>query len=335
MKITSRGTITFLVEGNEAYEISYDGALLWKGPNTGEVSKVDKENYHHELTRLSNGHYMVLGTAPFFFNPPKTAGLTMQNPQDPSLLKKKPSMPFGTIIEYDQKGKVVWSWNSTDYFLNSDVKYCTDENGHHINDVHLNSFYFDEKKQVIYASYKNISRILKIRYPEGKVITTYGTKYSQGLPASDYLFCYQHACNISEKGHLYLFNNNSCRPDCQPEVLVLQEPLNANELPKIVWSFDCPVEPLNQKLHGNIRNSSGATTGGNVVELPDDHFFVSTSAPYALIFIVNKQKQIIWSASEEHWNPDNETYNPIPQYRASIIPKTEQFEKLVWNSQSF
>jgi hypothetical protein len=48
MKLTPQGTITFTIENGGIYEINYDGAILWKGPNTGEVSGDNTEHYHHE-----------------------------------------------------------------------------------------------------------------------------------------------------------------------------------------------------------------------------------------------------------------------------------------------
>ena len=41
-------------------------------------------------------------------------------------------------------------------------------------DVHENAFFFDEKNKVIYISFKYISTIIKLKYPEGIVLNTYG-----------------------------------------------------------------------------------------------------------------------------------------------------------------
>ena len=60
LRVSPQGTLTYLEKGN-ACEINYNGNLLWQAPNTGEVSGDTLEHYHHEFTRLSNGHYMVLG----------------------------------------------------------------------------------------------------------------------------------------------------------------------------------------------------------------------------------------------------------------------------------
>jgi hypothetical protein len=338
MKITPQGTITFVVEGKEALEIDYNGTVLWKGPNTGEVSNVESENYHHELTRLNNGHYMVLGSAPHKWQSDFRSPDSLRAPRKPidtssPNKRKNPGLPFGTIIEYDETGKVTWFWKSAEYFSKSDLRHYRYENGRRMMDVHLNSFYFDENAQAIYASFKNISRIVKIKYPEGTVLNEYGEIYRPGMPEKgNNMFCYQHACKVTADRQLCLFNNNSCHPECSPEIVVIQEPQNANEKAAITWTYDCPVEPLTTKLSGTAQGKGSGTSGGNVMELPGGHFFASLCAPYGLLFIVNKDKQVVWSAQAERWNPTENAYRAYPQYRASIISSKEQMEQLIWNA---
>ncbi len=211
LKLTQFGTITFVSGGKDAYEINYDGEILWKAPNNGAVSGDTTEHYNHEFTRLSNGHYMIAGTQYTWLDqpgpggapvPPTVPGTTptsgpvknppganvpqpnppMPNPGpggqapattgDPSKMRHRmnPILPMGTIMEYDEKGNLVWSWKSTSYFRGSDVLNYMGKNNRPISDIHQNSFFFDEKEKVIYASYRNISRLLKIKYPEGTVI---------------------------------------------------------------------------------------------------------------------------------------------------------------------
>jgi len=54
IKLTPQGTITFLLENIGAYEINYNGDILWKAPDNGSVSGEHTEHYHHEFTRLSS-----------------------------------------------------------------------------------------------------------------------------------------------------------------------------------------------------------------------------------------------------------------------------------------
>jgi len=53
LKLTTFGTITF-ISGN-AYEVDYNGKVLWQAPNNGYVSHMDHEILHHEFTRCRTG----------------------------------------------------------------------------------------------------------------------------------------------------------------------------------------------------------------------------------------------------------------------------------------
>ena len=123
LKLSPQATITFVQNNGEAYEINYNGDILWKGPNDGQVNGEKKENYHHQLTRLANGHYMVLGLerAKVLRKWPENTGKEFiidenNKTEDTNYVKNF----FGTIIEYDETGKVVWSWRFLKYFKESD-----------------------------------------------------------------------------------------------------------------------------------------------------------------------------------------------------------------------
>src|ERR1035437_8059620 len=57
LQFTPQGTVTFIYR--DAYEINYNGDILWKTPNKGIMSgdTAHGELYHHEFTKLSNGHF--------------------------------------------------------------------------------------------------------------------------------------------------------------------------------------------------------------------------------------------------------------------------------------
>ena len=319
IKLTPQSTITFLL-ADEAYEIDYNGRVLWKGPNDGKISADKKENYHHEFTRLTNGHYMVLG-AEFITLPGSSAG--QKNGKD-SLNIPGMKMPFGTIIEYDEKGNVAWSWRSSKYFEESDlVNYRPDNNKPAI-DLHENAFFFDEKEKVIYLSFRNISRIVKIKYPEGNVINAYGEVYKPGVAGrGNGLFCGQHSCRYSQIGCLFLFNNNGCAKDSPPKIKMLKEAAGEDSHLKKIWEYECSVEENYPRMF---------SSGGNVVELPDSCLFVCMGGSYSKLFIVNLDKKLIWSALPEQWNAEKKKWEAYNQYRASIIYNRKDIESMVWNA---
>jgi len=108
MKLSPRGTITCLI-GDQAFEINYNGDVLWRGPDNGTVSGDSREHYHHEFTRLKNGHYMVLGCEPALSKLPDATDTNMHIINDNkskwesnNAAYKKISL--GTVIEYGDMG---------------------------------------------------------------------------------------------------------------------------------------------------------------------------------------------------------------------------------------
>ncbi len=340
LKLSCKGTITFMIDidGPQDYEINYDGTVLWQGPNNGKVNGEKNENYHHEFTRLCNGHYMALGTQHGFWNrDPATSdndnflvfpgnGSGQTNPG-----RSYQPAPFATLIEYDQSGNVVWSWKSSTYFARSDLRYRPSAMGIENADVHDNAFFFDEKTSNIYVSFKNINRIVKVHYPDGKVLNSYGDKYAKDQPEkANGIFCKQHCAKLSEQGYLYVYNNNDCNPAAPPSIVMMQEPVSENDTLKKIWEFICPDE-----LITTANNNSGmnfrSTGGGSVSELPDGSIFASMSANHGNIFIVNRDKKILWNAVPERWNADEKKWEMIGTYRASIITNPRDLLQLIWN----
>jgi hypothetical protein len=323
LKLSPQGTITFLAgetDNGVPYEINYNGDILWEGPNNGKVSREICEYYHNEFTRLFNGHYMVLGTeyANVLNIPPVHANNSSA---------KSPAPIFGfnyaTIIEYNENKEVVWFWKSSSYFKGSDLSNRNPDNLRKYG-THANAFFFDEKNNNVYISFRDISRIVKIGYPQGNFLNAYGEIFKKDMPETgNKLFCGQHACKLSKNGYLYL-HNNGCDITLPSKITLLEEPVSSKGNLKKIWEYQCTVEgkkDLNQV-------KSGFTFGGNVIELADNAFFVSMSCDYSKIFIVNKEKKILWSGLPEKKNVENNTWQILPQYRASII-NSQDVEKLI------
>ena len=340
MKLTPQSTITFLLDQN-IYEINYDGDVLWKGPNNGKVSGDSIEYYHHELMKLSNGHYMVLGTE--FI--PWAAG----NAQKTSDTNRKKEA-FGTLIEYDHDGNIVWSWKSSKYFKGIDPKYLTTDlydikGAGKIVDVHENAFYFDEHEQAAYISFKDISSIIKVKYPEGEVINVYGklAKHVQNEAGNDW-FCGQHSCKTTDEGNLYLYNNNACHKNALPQILMFEQPKLKGDTLKKIWEYTCSFEDvlaekqLEKEKSGSkddipspeIISSMGIySKGGNLLILPDHSIFASICGIYGKVFIITPGNEIVWSALLQTFNPYNRKWEDIINYKSNIILNTSELEKLI------
>ncbi len=326
LKLSPRGTITFL-GAVQAYEVNYDGGILWKAPNDAKIGGHSGGNYHHEFTRLSNGHYMILGNEDVSCNSLIDSSFRITINKETQPEKNAVDcirLPFGTLVEYDAQGNVVWSWKSSKYYEESDLANYPMTKNMPLTDIHPNAFYFDEKNHEIYVSFKTISRLIKIDYPSGNVSGSYGEIYKPFVPVKgNSLFCAQHGLKMAKDGSLFLFNNNVCNPGAFPKIEKLKAPFSRGEKMKITWEFECNNDAVAPK---------GFTTGGNVIELPGNALFVSMANPGSNIFIVNMEKKILWSAVSERWDEGNKVWNPLPLYRASIIIDREKMEQLIWNS---
>ncbi|MBZ0099117.1 MAG: aryl-sulfate sulfotransferase, partial [Taibaiella sp.] len=244
IKATSRGTITFLTENN-IYEISYNGKLLWQGPDDGTVSGGDAENYHHEFTRLSNGHYMACGNENYWAAIPDDADDKKYRRVKEIDGKNRIPVRCGTLIEYDTNGKVVWYWKSSQVFGDSFLLYADRSKDGSINPrTHLNGFYFDEKNNHIYLSFRDINSIVKIAYPSGKKIATYGQYGTQATADGKTPFYGQHCCRINRKGELYFFNNNTVdggENDKPSSVMIVSKSAERAGHFDTTWAFSCDM----------------------------------------------------------------------------------------------
>ncbi len=330
IKITPQGTITLLA-GENAFEINYDGKLLWYKPTTTKLRdlEIPEAHLHHEFTRYKNGHYMVLGNEIYWFKLPTPEADSFTRIKKTEMLpdpghKKYASAQFGTILEYDKAGKLVWSWKAVDHFNTADLYYRKLPGVMGNLDLHQNAFYFDEATKHIYVSFKPISQVLKIKYPEGDVVNAFGKSYIAG-ETGDNFFCEQHSCKRSKEGYLYVFNNNLCDSLAIPSIVMMKEPANNNERLKKIWEFEVPVEEAQK----NELRSLDKSHFGSVLELPDMNLFASACSPYGNVFIVNRSKEVLFHAVSEKYDSSSNKWNAQPTYRASFIASRAALNKVI------
>jgi len=332
LKFTRDGTITFFFK--TACEINYNGDILWRAPNNGAISgdSARGEFYHHEFTKLSNGHYMTLGTQPVMcklISVKDSSYVIFSNDKIEQNGYKRAR--FGTIIEYNENGKVLWSWLSSKYIKGPDFDYYESQiDSIKRFDPHDNAFFFDEKNKCVYLGFRNLNRIYKIDYPSGNILSIYGESFRPGVSGiGENLFCNQHSIGRTQDGYLYIFNNNSCQlTDSLPTVVIFQEPMSDNDSIKKIWEYVCTVDGFFPKYS---RKTFGS--GGNAIELPDQSLFVNMGSEYSKLFIVNRDKKILWSALTERFMETDQKWTPIHEYRANIISRKD-LERLIWKAES-
>lgn len=329
LNMTPQGTITFMAGDTAAYELDYDGGVLWKSPLTGSAE--GSRAYHHEFVKTKNGHYMVFGNELVYFHRNKSvlgAGGIFSFPlvftADDSGRSAKDYFPCETLLEYDAIGKVVWKWRYLDYFVKSDLnQHKSADSAYSELDAHANSFYFDETNKFIYISFRNINRVIKISYPGGQLVSTYDENVFPGGG----LFCGEHSIKWSDKGYLYLYDNNVCNKSGLPRLVVLKETGTGNNSLKKVWDYTCDLSGM----VAGTKTTNGFTRGGNVMELPDQSMFVSMNFPYSKVFIVGRDKNVLWSAVLEKWGGAEKGWEMLREYRANIIFSKQEMEQLIWH----
>jgi len=313
-----------------AFEMNYNGKLLWKAPNDGKVNGDTMEYYHHEFTKLDNGNYMVasleyvMRRVPDWVKiKPETVTKDHLELRDGHYYKK---ITAGNLIEYNSKKEVVWYWKSTDHFTDDDFFRKRVLNGFNT-DMHLNAFDFDEKNKVIYMSFRNTNEIVKVAYPSGKILNRYGDIWTDDSTLSDKrLFYGQHCIRKEADGRLYLFNNNSNpmllqsgpeRMKAVSQVTILEEDSSKGGLKK-VWEFACDIDTF-AEAHGGA--------GGSVELLPDNCILVSMGSA-SRIFIVSPDKKIKWNVLPQNGDNNNNWY-PLGQYRVTFISRKD-LEKFIF-----
>ncbi len=326
--ITPQNTITFLTDDG-AYEIDYNTNVLWSGPNDGKISGDSIEQYHHQFTRLDNGNYLVMARDITVRKLPETEDTTLYKFEEhiirkDGILYKK--IYCGTLIEYDTAGNVVWHWRGSDHFTDADLFTKRTVSGTANVYTHANSFYFDTDKNIIYIGFRDISRIVKISYPSGKVLAQYGENYTKSNDVIDSELFYSHHNNtITSDGKLLLYNNNVLirnnkfpKEGAVSSILLLNEPGPADSTLSVFWEFKCDIDTFTKSF---------TLTGGSVAELRDKSFLVSMGS-INRNFIVTRKKEIVWNAvylkkGEKGWESQS-------NYKTSAIESLSDLEKLIF-----
>lgn len=324
IKATSAGTITMLY-GRQAIEINYEGEVKWVAPDNGEVSGDRMEKYHHQLDRLANGHYMVMGDE--FVNcrsrkdkdsmPVITGGAADMHKNG-----GMQGLPFATLIEYDAKGKVVWSWKTSKCYVEMNIADRYPLGLALLGDMHGNAFYLDVLKKKVYISYRNINSVFEIDYPSGKV-TNIIDGYNTKLKTNE--FCGQHSCRISTKGEMYLYNNNSCATEGMATIV--------NYKKTSTGAFEKNDEYAIPRLNDSfaIAQHSKDRAGGNVLEMKGEKLFISNSSPFNSLLIIDRnKKELLWQAMLERRDIQLNKWQSESNYRASIIDNDKDLDALLW-----
>ncbi len=336
LKFSPAGTITFM-SGGHMYETDMRGHILWQEPNEERKAARKgrgKQGYNHEFTRLADGRYITVD----FENdewelpalPDTNAKRKNRNVHIDENGKATQTILTARLRLVDSAHNVLWTWSSNDYLLQSDLHSMRNSKGEFdFHDGHENSVFYDEREGAFYMSFRNFNRIIRIDYPSGKVTGVYGRLYdsTEKNDLENGIFCGQHCIRRSKDGNLYLYNNNSCNKGvAAPTIVVLSSKAQPDGGMTKLWEFDCALAGKKAAKQLTINYESG----GGVQELADGAILCCMGGTNSPVFIVNREKKVLWYALPERYNGYEHQWKPDPSYRASLITRKE-LESLIWN----
>lgn len=286
LRLNLYGTITYLAD-SDIVECDLSGNKLWEKHHCPPPSEMGENAYNHVFMRMPGGHYMALGNEGWRKIPAHI---------DSALSRKKyasrdtfdgteyAGVDFGTVLEYDKKGDLVWSWNSEDYL----DRYGSTAPRHNPELLaHINALSEDRDHQFVYLGFRYISRIVKVEKSTGRVVDSWGGQTAVGVgPVHRADIHLQHDATILDDGTVLVFNNNDYPgSDSIPRVVIFsQRPDSSGQ---VVWRYDYDMPPATRGL---------ARSRGNAELLKNGNVLVCTGT-VGTIFEVTKDKKIVWEAS--------------------------------------
>lgn len=297
LDLTNDGTFTY-VYGDECYEKTRFGDVVWKAPNDGAVSGDGREHYHHDFAKLDDGTYIACSykfdtTAHFYFN---------------TLIS---NVRYNTVIQYDASGKVLWSWNEKDHVNKAEIFSMYQQADKEIAGTHMNGFSFDKKTNSFLFSFRDNSSILRVDKLTGN--TLYSLMGDRQQPGNDQLhFNSQHSPAVTKKGSVLIYNNNAGKDTAGktkfPIILEADIP-EKNGTAKKLWEYECVMKDHPEGLVGKE---------GSAFELPNKNILVCTGGGNK-IFEVTRGKKVVWEMNCEAYSSRENKWIPFTNYRSHYI----------------
>lgn len=336
LNVTRAGTLTLLSAEN-GLELDLYSRVLWMTPFKARDTLFDQFGtfYNHDLKRLANNNYMVIGRHFFWKKIPEdydiykipyyldtatwhpvkmddgkqalamAAGFFLRKKEDGIYLL----VNMADITEFDRKDSIVWHWESNNYIKDEDFlpKGANLRSGIRDQEPRLNGLSVDAGNKFVYASFRNLNRIVKIEKSTGKVVNSWGAKLPSGQALNgDGFFHQQHAPLIMDDGNMLVFNNADMDSVNEPSSVEIFSQGSEKEPARVLWKFDCRFVPQ------VIRNKSNRA--GNVDVLPNGDFLVCMGG-INRVFEVNRDKEVKWNALLEQRFANDSTWKPRPVYR--------------------
>jgi len=293
LKMTTDGTFLAIID-SMAFEFDPTGKILWQAPNSGEISHMKTEDYHHDFQKLPNGNYMILGT--------ERIRKQFKGEKDST------TFDSGTIIEYSPTGNVVWYWRASSFFTEDLLALRKKEDGRVNGATHMNSFHVDGN--YVYAGFRDASWILKIDKASKKVIELYGG-HDSGLPNhfGKELFLFQHDTQLLKDGNsMAVINNDSIKADgVVSSLVVFSLGDDTHDKGDLLFRF-----PFNFDKHSDGKSLKL----GNVTELANSNYLVNMGALNRVVEL-QPDGTVVWDCFTEKYDSLKQVWRPYQQYRVA------------------
>lgn len=297
IRMTDQGTVTFIHEGKGLFETDLNGNVVWTMDSPVKDTAMSKRYFHHEFFRKGD-HYFVLAME---WVSKQFAGDTAAQ-----------SVPYDQILEYDQAGKVVWKWDSRDYFVDEEFIAMRGDRKMTPGQGHMNSVSLSLDGKYLYGGFRNISRVVKIRKKNGKVVKSYGKKILPGRARVGHSwFRRQHNATILPGGRILVFNNDSVVDRSLSSSLVIFDERAKNDTDGLLWRFDLKFDSL---------SDARCVQTGSAEELPNGNILTGMGTVNRILE-VTPEKEVLWDGFIVRKNPmDPNIWDPFPQYRVHHSP---------------
>jgi hypothetical protein len=270
-RVYNDGTISFISDG-EAYHITKDLDIIWKGPNDGKISKEKKENYHHSFEKFANGNYMVMGNQ----------YIELEKTDTKDTAERR--VEFSTLIEYNKKKEIVWSWRLIDNFP---LDLLANPETNYIYNTHCNSFNISKDGQKILLGFRDISRVMEIDKRSGKIIRSFGKKLNNidTLVYETDLFRFPHDAKYIGTNEIAILNNNDIKNKKTSSLIFLSLPDKTHKTIELFWEF---------KFDYDAYSNGKSSKMGNYVVLPDKHLLINEGSINRVVEIDPNKKTPLW-----------------------------------------
>lgn len=295
LKMTRDGTFLALID-SMGFELDIRGNILWKAPNTGTISHRKNEDYHHDIQKLENGNYVLLGN--------ERLRAKFKGERDSVTYES------GFVVEYSPAGEIQWFWRARDFFTPELLSLRKKENGLVNPATHMNSFHIDG--DFVFVGFRDASWILKIEKKSKKVVEIYGG-HDSGLPDhfAQELFRFQHDTEVLPDLHaMAIINNDSIEdPEVASSMLIFSLGDDQHEKGELLFRFPFKYD--------NLSNGKSQKLG-NVTPLKNGNYLINMGALNRVVEI-QPSGDIVWDSFTDKYDSIKEVWRPFQQYRVSTV----------------